>query len=187
MNIAEIIDALEGAPRRGTAVDEPEGARYVVFSDTAIKGSRGNYALQRPRGPTQNFLAAQMNLLDKAINFVAPRAALRRARSRVALELTNSYLARHAERFRYDAATAGRRAYGWYAASTDANVELMGSLIWLRNRSRDLVRNNPYAARAIEELAGNVVGTGIVPKDSQGYLKSLRMGAFSDQRSAFSF
>ena len=44
----------------------------------------------------------------------------------------------------------------------------MGSLIWLRNRSRDLIRNNPYAARAVEELAGNVVGTGIVPKAKTG-------------------
>src|ERR1035441_9106390 len=82
-----------------------------------------------------------MNLLDKAINIVSPRTALQRARSRVALELTTGYLERHAQRFRYDGATAGRRAHGWYAASTDANVELMGSLIWLRNRSRDLIRN----------------------------------------------
>jgi lambda family phage portal protein len=109
-----------------------------------------------------------MSLLDKAISAVSPRTALRRARSRVALALTTGYLERHAERFRYDGATAGRRAHGWYAASTDANVELMGSLIWLRNRGRDLVRNNPYAARAIEELAGNVVGTGIVPKAKTG-------------------
>jgi lambda family phage portal protein len=109
-----------------------------------------------------------MNLLDRAIGVVAPRVALQRARSRVALELTTGYLERHAQRFRYDGATAGRRAHGWYAASTDANVELMGSLIWLRNRSRDLVRNNPYAARAVEELAGNVVGTGIVPKAKTG-------------------
>ena len=109
-----------------------------------------------------------MNLLDKAISIVAPRVALQRVRSRVALELTTGYLERHAQRFRYDGATAGRRAHGWYAASTDANVELMGSLIWLRNRSRDLIRNNPYAARAVEELAGNVVGTGIVPKAKTG-------------------
>jgi lambda family phage portal protein len=109
-----------------------------------------------------------MNLLDKAISVVAPHVALQRARSRVALELTTGYLERHAQRFRYDGATAGRRAHGWYAASTDANVELMGSLIWLRNRSRDLIRNNPYAARAVEELAGNVVGTGIVPKAKTG-------------------
>ena len=83
-------------------------------------------------------------------------------------QLIEGYRRRHAERFRYDGATAGRRAYGWYANSTDVNVELMGSLIWLRNRSRDLIRNNPYAARAVEELAGNVVGTGIVPKAKTG-------------------
>jgi len=67
-----------------------------------------------------------MNLLDRASSFVAPRTALQRARSRVALELTTGYLERHAQRFRYDGAAAGRRANGWYAASTDANVELMG-------------------------------------------------------------
>jgi capsid protein len=82
--------------------------------------------------------------------------------------LVEGYRRRHAQRFRYEGATAGRRAHGWYAASTDANVELMGALIWLRNRSRDLIRNNPYAARAVEELAGNVVGTGIVPKAKTG-------------------
>ena len=71
---------------------------------------------------------------------------------RTVSDLIDGYRRRHAERFRYDGATAGRRAYGWYAASTDANVELMGSLIWLRNRSRDLIRNNPYAARAVERL-----------------------------------
>jgi capsid protein len=95
-------------------------------------------------------------------------SAGRYAVQRTVGELIEGFRRRHAERFRYDGATAGRRAYGWYAASTDANVELMGSLIWLRNRSRDLVRNNTYAARAVEELAGNVVGTGIVPKAKTG-------------------
>ena len=37
MSIADIIDALEGAPRQGDAVDAPEGSRYVVFSDTAMR------------------------------------------------------------------------------------------------------------------------------------------------------
>jgi hypothetical protein len=74
-----------------------------------------------------------MNLLDRAISFVAPRAALQRARTRVALEPITGDPERHARRFRYDGATAGRRANGWYAASTDASVELMGSHTWLRN------------------------------------------------------
>jgi lambda family phage portal protein len=44
----------------------------------------------------------------------------------------------------------------------------MGALIWLRDRSRDLVRNNPHASKALEELVGNSVGTGIVPTASTG-------------------
>src|SRR5580658_1018330 len=123
-----------------------------------------------------------MNFLDKAIGVVAPQRALQRVRSRVALELTQDYLDRYAQRFSYDGATAGRRAHGWYAASSDANVELMGSLVWLRNRSRDLIRNNPYAARAVEELAGNVVGTGIIPVAKTG---STAMDAIIDREWQF--
>ncbi len=109
-----------------------------------------------------------MNLIDRTIEAVAPRYALRRMQARAALTLTQDYLERHAERFSYDGSSAGRRAHGWYAPSSDANVELMGSLVWLRNRSRDLVRNNPYAVKATEELVGNGVGTGIVPQSKTG-------------------
>ena len=37
MNITDIADALEGAPRQGAAVDDPEESSYVVFSDMAIQ------------------------------------------------------------------------------------------------------------------------------------------------------
>ena len=109
-----------------------------------------------------------MNLIDRTIEAMAPRYALRRMQARAALTLTQDYMERHAERFAYDGSSAGRRAHGWYAPSSDANVELMGSLVWLRNRSRDLVRNNPYAVKATEELVGNGVGTGIVPQAKTG-------------------
>jgi lambda family phage portal protein len=108
-----------------------------------------------------------MNILERAIELVAPRTALKRAQARLALEYANGQLGR-SESFRYEGATAGRRVHGWYAPSADANVELMGALVWLRNRSRDLVRNNPHASKAIEELVGNVVGTGIVPQAKTG-------------------
>ena len=36
MRIKEVIDALERAPRQGGAADDPEGARYVVISETAL-------------------------------------------------------------------------------------------------------------------------------------------------------
>jgi hypothetical protein len=34
---AELIDSLEQAPRQGAAVDDLEGARYVVISESAVK------------------------------------------------------------------------------------------------------------------------------------------------------
>jgi lambda family phage portal protein len=105
-----------------------------------------------------------MNFVDRAIGYLSPLAGLKRARARLALDLAD----KATERFRYDGAAAGRRANGWFAGSSDANVELMGALVWLRNRSRDLVRNNPHASKAIEELVGNTVGTGIVPQAKTG-------------------
>jgi len=59
----------------------------------------------------------------------------------------------------------------------DANTEVGASLINLRNRSRDLLRNNPYASKAIAELVGNTVGTGIVPQ-----AKDRDAGARQDHR-----
>ena len=98
-----------------------------------------------------------MNALDKAIGYFSPERAFRRAQFRAA-----------AVRFAYDGAKSGRRTDGWIAAGGDANTEVGASLINLRNRSRDLLRNNPYASKAITELVGNAVGTGIVPQAKTG-------------------
>ena len=98
-----------------------------------------------------------MNALDKVIGYFSPERAYRRARFRAATET-----------FAYDGAKSGRRTDGWVAAGGDANTEVGASLISLRNRSRDLLRNNPYASKAIAELVGNTVGTGIVPQAKTG-------------------
>ncbi|MGG6994562.1 UNVERIFIED_CONTAM: phage portal protein, partial [Pseudomonas aeruginosa] len=49
-------------------------------------------------------------------------------------------------------------------AGTDANAENAPALERLRNRARDLRRNNPYAERAVAGIADNVVGSGVVPR-----------------------
>ena len=96
-----------------------------------------------------------MNWLDQAIGAVAPGVALRRARQRRALDVV---------RRAYEGARVGRRTEGWHAVGTGANAEIAPALARLRNRSRDLVRNNPYAAKAVHALVSNMVGTGIVPR-----------------------
>jgi lambda family phage portal protein len=98
-----------------------------------------------------------MNFLDKFIGYFDPERAFRRERFRAAMEV-----------LAYDGAKSGRRTDGWIAASGDANSEVGAALASLRNRSRDLLRNNPYAAKAVTELVGNTVGTGIVPQAKTG-------------------
>ena len=96
-----------------------------------------------------------MNWLDRAIGAVAPGAGLRRARQRQMIGV----LARA-----YEGAKLGRRTEGWVAAGTGANAEIAPAIARLRDRSRDLVRNNPYAAKAVQALVSNMVGTGLLPR-----------------------
>jgi lambda family phage portal protein len=64
----------------------------------------------------------------------------------------------------YEGAKVGRRTEGWIAAGTGANAEIAPAIARLRDRSRDLVRNNPYAAKAVTALVSNLVGTGLQPR-----------------------
>ncbi len=92
-----------------------------------------------------------MNAIDKLIEAVAPKHALSRARARAALSVVRQY----------EGAAQGRRTDGWHTRGTGPNAENRPALRVLRNRSRDLVRNNPYAARGISIWASNIVGYGI--------------------------
>lgn len=94
------------------------------------------------------------NLLDKIVEIVDPKAALKRYRYRTALDLSER---------QYEAAAKGRRTKDWQATGASANMEVHKALTDLRNRSRNLVRNNPTAKNAIRVIANNVVGTGILP------------------------
>ena len=97
-------------------------------------------------------------MLETLIRTVAPEWALRRAAARAAM----------VPLARYDAARVSRRTRGWLAPSTSANKETEFDLVRLRDRSRDLVRNNPYASAALDILVSYQVGTGIVPQSRTG-------------------
>jgi len=91
------------------------------------------------------------NWLDRAIGWMAPARGARRVQARRLM----STLA-------YDGAKSGRRTDGWITTSSSADMESQAGLIQLRDRARDLVRNNPYAARAVDVKVSNTIGTGIV-------------------------
>ena len=99
------------------------------------------------------------NWFDHAIATVAPRAAARRVLARQAFEaLTRGY----------DGAAKGRRTDGWRAPGTSADTEVGVAGALLRDRMRDLVRNNPHAAKAVAVLVNNIVGAGIMPRAASG-------------------
>jgi lambda family phage portal protein len=96
-----------------------------------------------------------MNLIDRTIAYVAPRAALKRMQARAAIGGLDELVRK------FDGATRGRRGKGWDARATSANTEIEREGSIVRYRARDLVRNNPWARKAAQVVKTNVVGSGI--------------------------
>lgn len=102
--------------------------------------------------------------LDTLGETLWPRRQLKIERARAALELMRAY----------EAAARGRRTDGWrHSRGTGANAEIATSLHVLRDRHRDLVRNNPWAQRAVEVIDVESVGHGITAEVSAKRLQPL--------------
>jgi hypothetical protein len=94
-----------------------------------------------------------MNWLDSAVGWLSPSAGVRRIAARRMMQIHGRA---------YDAAKQDPRNSSWKTAGTDANAEIGASEETVRNRSRDLYRNNGFATQIIDTYADHVVGTGIV-------------------------
>lgn len=104
-----------------------------------------------------------MNLLDKAIGWVAPGAGLRRAKQRHAMTVMRGY----------DAAKPSRNRDSWYSRGTSADAEISKAGGSLRDNMRDLARNSPYASNALHNIVTHAVGAGIVPRAKDERVNSL--------------
>ena len=67
-------------------------------------------------------------------------------------------VARNLGRRNYAAANQGRLFEDFKASNRSADTELRPALTTLRNRARDLSRNDPYARRFLNLMRVNVVG-----------------------------
>jgi len=92
--------------------------------------------------------------LDNLVGWFSPKAGLERHLARSSLKQVRSF----------EAAKKTRRTAGWNATGGSANTEAISGLVNLRNRSRDLVMNNSYAASWLDKRVTNAIGTGIVCK-----------------------
>ena len=95
--------------------------------------------------------------LDRILASVAPGWALRRMQQRMAWRNLRAL---------YEGAANTRRTRGWRAGGTGPNAEVQQALAVLRARSRDLVRNNPFAAAGLDLVVSYQVGSGIVPRSA---------------------
>lgn len=93
----------------------------------------------------------------------------------------NNHVSHKLNKRRYDGALINRLTADWVTSSTSADSELLSSLRNLRNRSRDLVRNNDYARGAIRTIVNNVVGKGI---SLQSQVKKRRNGLIDETTNA---
>lgn len=101
----------------------------------------------KPRRPL-----VRPNPLDRAIGYFFPAAGARRLRSRMVLAIANAY----------EGASKTRRALKeWSTFGNDADTDILTDLPTLRERSRDLLRNNPLATGAVKTKVTNVVGAGL--------------------------
>lgn len=98
-------------------------------------------------------------LIDRILGAIAPGFQAQRVAARLNLMRIEAA---------YDAARRTRRTKGWRTESTSANAETETQLVPMRDRSRDLVRNNPYASAGLDMLVAYQVGTGIVPRPRTG-------------------
>ncbi|PKR54410.1 phage portal protein [Thalassospira marina] len=99
-----------------------------------------------------------INPIDGVIGFFNPVAGVRRAQARQALGVVRAY----------EAARQRPTDDGWVSGSGGPNSEVGGGLVLMRNRARQLVRDNPYAKRMIDILAAHEIGAGIVSQANTG-------------------
>lgn len=77
------------------------------------------------------------------------------------------------KRRRYAGAAISRLTDGWVTGNTSADAEIKTSLRKLRDRSRQLCRDNPYAKQAKRTTQINVIGQGV---KLQCLVSTLRKG-----------
>jgi len=81
------------------------------------------------------------NIIDRAVSFFDPVRGVRRLRARATMALAGGYIGGSKSR---------RGLKMWTTYGHDADSDILPDLPTLRERSRDLIRNNPLATGAIK-------------------------------------
>ncbi|WP_424138173.1 phage portal protein [Roseomonas chloroacetimidivorans] len=100
-----------------------------------------------------------MNWIDRAVAAVSPHRGLERARARAQL---------HRQIRAFEAGQPAPRGRDWPASARGPNAELGPALRYLRRRSREVIRDGSYGARAVQIRVAHEIGYGIAPRSKTG-------------------
>ena len=124
----------------------------------------------------------KQNFLERAIATLSPSWAFERRKNTALLEvmeISRQYEEKYQVNVKnlermYSGASYGPLTRDWRSNFNSARAEVSFDITTLRNRMRELVRNDGYAFSAIQSLAVNIVGKGIRPSFSSKDAKALK-------------
>lgn len=103
---------------------------------------------------TRRKIEVKQNWIDKVVSYVSPVKGVERFRARYTAAIASAYVGASRKR---------RQTQEWSTSGGDADTDILPDLPTLRERSRDLIRNEPIATGAINTKVTNVVGAGLQP------------------------
>lgn len=102
---------------------------------------------------------SQIDFIENLISAISPSTALKREQHRSALAIIRDH---NIATRGFDGGANTKRTKGWRTSSNSGSKEIESSLVNLRNRSRDVYRNDGYVKRGVNALVSNTIGSGIV-------------------------
>lgn len=105
------------------------------------------------------------NFIDRAIEFVSPERAIQRYGARVRIEAASGSLFR--------GSSTDRLRSDWVTSNQKDTTPFAWELDKLRQRSRDLNRNDPVASAATDTMGLNIIGQGLRP---QSQIRAAELG-----------
>ena len=122
-------------------------------------------AMPMPTKPTST--STSLSLISRARAAIAKALAPAQPEQPTALSITPptslpAVRATNTSGIPYDAGSSGRRSFGWNPTRLGPTTNIL--LTWDRMlaRSRDAIRNDPWASSAIDNFESQVISTGIV-------------------------
>jgi lambda family phage portal protein len=103
-------------------------------------------------------MSALDSLIDSFVSLASPEKAFKRLQFRMAYDALEKFSGS------YRGADQSRLRNTWNPLGGSADQDTLEDLPALRERSRDLIRNDSYAAGIVSTLENNIIGTGIKPQ-----------------------